>query len=83
MIHFMHHAPRQHRDLLRTLLEQHEPDKGDKIRNLILPSSSIDYARNRARKLVAEAQEALTPLPEGDAKAALAQAAQFVVDRPM
>lgn len=83
MIHFMHNAPRQHRELLRTLLEQHEPDKGEKIRNLILPSPSIDFARSRARKLVAEAQDALKVLPDSEAKAALSLAAQFVVDRPM
>src|SRR6476661_3486396 len=49
MIHFMRTAPREHRQLLRTLLESREPDKGEKIRNLILPSGSIQYAREAAR----------------------------------
>ena len=83
MIHFMHNAPRQHRELLRSMLQQHEPDKGEKIRNLILPSPSIDFARNRARELVAQALDALRMLPPSDARAALTHAAQFVVDRPM
>ncbi len=83
MIHFMQNAPRQHRELLRSMLQQHEPDKGEKIRNLILPSPSIDFARNHARELVAQALDALRMLPPSDARAALTHAAQFVVDRPM
>lgn len=83
MIHFMHHAPRQHRELLRSLLEGREADKGEKIRNLILPSESINYARGKARELVNEAVDSLRGLPESEAKAALTFAARFVVDRPM
>src|SRR4051812_37452178 len=49
MIHFLRTAPKEHRVLLRALLESREPDKGEKIRNLILPSNSIDYARDAAR----------------------------------
>ena len=56
MIHFVRNAPRQHRDLLHSLLSGKEPDKAEKIRNLILPSGSVDYARNRARALVDEAE---------------------------
>src|SRR5687767_3674404 len=46
MIHFMRTAPREHRLLLRSLLEGKEPDRAEKIRNLILPSKSIQYARD-------------------------------------
>jgi len=35
---FSPHCPREHRELLRTLLESRDVDKGEKIRNLILPS---------------------------------------------
>ena len=49
MIHFLRTAPRQHRDLFRSLLIGDEPDKAEKIRNLVLPSSSVEYSRNRAR----------------------------------
>lgn len=83
MIHFMAHAPRQHRELLRSLLSGAEPDKAEKIHNLILPSDSVDYARNKARELISQAIACLTPLPDTPAKAALTQAARFVVDRPM
>src|SRR5262245_58598754 len=39
MIHFMRTAPKAHRTLLQSLLEGREPDKVEKIRNLILPST--------------------------------------------
>src|SRR6185436_6490009 len=37
VIHFLRTAPREHRALLRSLLEGRDPDKVEKIRNLILP----------------------------------------------
>lgn len=83
MIHFMASAPVQHRELLRSLLSGREPDKAEKIRNLVLPSDSIDYARRKARALVDEAVECLGVLPESEAKSAMLTAARFVVDRPM
>ena len=83
MIHFMQHAPQEHRALLRSLLESREPDKVEKIRNLIVPSHSIDYAKDRARQLVDRARTALHSLPESDARRALDTMAEFVVTRPM
>jgi len=83
MIHFMKNAPRQHRDLLRSLLESHEPDLADRIRNLIVPSSSIGYARERAKQLCEDAAAGLSILPESEARMALEMAARFVVERPM
>ncbi len=52
MIHFMNTAPREHRTLLRSLLLSREADKVERIRNLILPSDSVQYATARARRLV-------------------------------
>ncbi len=83
MIHFMHNAPHQHRDLLRSLLGGSDPDKTEKIRNLILPSSSVDYARSRAHGLVQEAIDCLDVLEDSEARKALRLAAEFVVERPM
>lgn len=40
MIHFMQHAPKQHRELLQSLLEGRDVDKVERIRNLLLPSDS-------------------------------------------
>jgi octaprenyl-diphosphate synthase len=83
MIHFLRTAPKEHRVLLRTLLESREPDKGEKIRNLILPSHSIDYARDAARAHVDRARTAIVDLPDGDAKRVLDTMADFVINRPM
>jgi octaprenyl-diphosphate synthase len=83
MIHFMRTAPREHRKLLRSLLESREPDKVERIRDLVLPSKSIGYARQRARQLVDRARGAIEPLPDSDAKRALDTMAEFVMSRPM
>ncbi len=83
MIHFLRNAPQEHRSLLRSLLTAGEPDQLEKIRNLILPSPSIDYARNRARQLIEGARQSLQDLPESDAKRVLDTMAEFVISRPM
>src|SRR5947199_1664158 len=53
VIHFLRTAPPEHRKLLRSLIASREADKVERIRNLILPSDSINYAREKARQLVA------------------------------
>jgi geranylgeranyl pyrophosphate synthase len=83
MIHFLRTAPAEHRQLLRSLLGANEPDKSERIRNLILPSGSIDYARNKAREYAGQAREALRSLPESDARRVLEAMAEFVVSRPL
>ena len=82
MIHFMRNAPPEHQALLRSLLESRDGDKVEKIRNLILPSKSIAYARDRARHLINRAQQALAALPDSEACGALKTMAAFVVARP-
>jgi octaprenyl-diphosphate synthase len=83
MIHFLRTAPAEHRLLLRSLLQGNDPDKAERIRNLILPSDSIDYARGRARQFVERARAALTRLPDTEARRILDTMAEFVVSRPM
>ncbi|MBC8109415.1 MAG: polyprenyl synthetase family protein [Anaerolineae bacterium] len=83
MIHFLRTAPMEHRTLLRDLLASRESDKTEKIRNLILPSQSIEYAKNRARQLANRARTALDSLEPSDAKLALQLMSEFVVDRPV
>ena len=83
MIHFLQTAPAEHRALLRSLLNGHDADKADRIRNLILPSGSIEYARDRARELVNRARSALRVLPVSEARRSLDTMAEFVVSRPM
>ncbi len=81
MIHFLKHAAPQHRELLIGLLESHDGDKVERVRQLIGPSDSIAYARGEAQRLVEEAVGALSVLPVGEAREALVEAAQFVTVR--
>jgi octaprenyl-diphosphate synthase len=83
LIHFMGFAPRQHRDLLLSLLKSESHDKTEKIRNLILPSDSISFARNRAQEYVDEARQSLEALPDSEPRRVLDMLADFVVNRPM
>jgi octaprenyl-diphosphate synthase len=83
MIHFLRTAPQEHRSLLRSLLESNDADKVERIRNLLLPSGSIDYARGRAREFVDRARGALLNLPDTEARRVLDTMAGFVITRPM
>jgi octaprenyl-diphosphate synthase len=83
MIHFLRAAPAEHRALLRSLLAGNGPDKAERIRNLLLPSASMEYARERARDYARQAREAVAALPDSDARRVLETMAEFVVSRPM
>jgi octaprenyl-diphosphate synthase len=83
MIHFLRTAPAEHRQLLRSLLGSNDPDKAERIRNLILPSGSMDYAQAKAREYAGRAREALRTLPETEARRVLEMMAEFVVSRPL
>ena len=83
MIHFLRTAPAEHRALLRSLIGSPDADKVEKIRNLILPSRSIGYARDRAGQLIDRARAALAALPPGDARQSLDTMAEFVVTRAL
>jgi octaprenyl-diphosphate synthase len=83
MIHFLRTAPAEHRALLRSLLGSRDGDKTERIRNLILPSGSIDYARDEARKLIGRAKDALVSLPQSEARRTMELMADFVLDRPI
>ena len=81
MIHFMETAPAEHRTLLRSLLERNDADKAERIRNLILPSRSIEFARDRARQFIDRARTALATLPDSDARRVMDLMAEFVISR--
>ena len=57
LIHFLRTAPQEHRTLLRSLLTGPDPDRSERIRNLIVPSNSLQYARKCASKLVERAAQ--------------------------
>jgi octaprenyl-diphosphate synthase len=83
MIHFLRTAPPEHGALLRSLLSSRDADKVERIRNLLLPTQSLQYAHDRARQLVDKAQGAIADLPDSEAKNVLDTMAQFVIARPM
>jgi octaprenyl-diphosphate synthase len=83
MIHFLRSAPAEHRALLRSLLISRDADKVEQIRNLILPSPSIGYARETALRLVNQAKQNLSALPVSEPKRVLEMMADFVITRPM
>lgn len=80
IIHFLRTAPEDHRVLLKQLLKLGDSEQ---VRHLIAPSGSIQYARDEAKRYVGEAIGSLDDLPETDAKAALIEAANFVVARSL
>jgi octaprenyl-diphosphate synthase len=81
LIHFMRHAPAEHRNLLRSLLLTADPDKLEKIRNLILPSDSIAYARSRAADYVRDARSAVAEVLGVEARRPLELLAEYVIQR--
>ena len=81
LIHFLKTAPLQHRALLRSLLTGSEPDRGEKVRNLVMPSGSIEYAKNVAERYVQQALDAIASLVDSQAKRALETAARLVTHR--
>ena len=83
VIHFLENAPSEHRQLMRSLLQSRDADKLEKIRNLILPSPSIAYAREFAQRYVTQARQAVSKLPPTEARQTLDTMAEFSVNRPM
>jgi geranylgeranyl pyrophosphate synthase len=64
-------------------LEGNDPDKVERIVNLILPSDSVQYARQRARDLADRARTAVVGLPDSPSRRLLEQMAHFVISRPI
>ena len=83
MIHFLNNAPIEHRTLLRSLLVGRDADKAERVRNLILPSSSIGYAKERACQMVERARTELSGLRDSEPRRVLDAMAEFVVARAM
>jgi octaprenyl-diphosphate synthase len=83
MIHFLRTAPAEHQALLRSLLVGKDADKAERVRNLVLPSKSIQYAQDRARQLVDRARTTIAELPDTEARRVLDTMAEFVVSRAM
>ena len=83
IIHFFKTAPKQHRDLLLSLLKSNETDRVDKVCNLILPSTSLEYAREKAGQYIDAALRCMEGVADSPAKNALCTIAGFAVDRSL
>jgi octaprenyl-diphosphate synthase len=81
MIHFLATAAPTHRELLMSLLESTETDRVEHVRQLLIPSPSMTYARRQAALMVSEAIASLNVLPESEAKHILTDMAQFITVR--
>ncbi len=81
LIHFLRTAPAEHRSLLRALLRGQDGERAEKVRDLILPSGSLDFARQAAQGEVAKALACLQMLPRSPWRDALETAGAFVVVR--
>jgi octaprenyl-diphosphate synthase len=81
MIHFLATAAPTHQQLLISLLESDAPDRIDNARQLLIPSPSMRYARNRAQQLVDQAIAAIHDLPESEIRQILIDMARFVTAR--
>lgn len=81
LIHFLRTAPGNHRELLRSLLRSRDGEKVEKIRNLVLPSGSIEFAQAEATRLTREASMCLEDLPPSEARGVLEMICQFVTQR--
>ncbi len=81
IIHFLKHSPSEHQELCKSLLSGNDLRTAERIRNLITPSDSIQYAHDRARRLVQRAKSSIADLPESEAKKLLDTMADFVIER--
>jgi octaprenyl-diphosphate synthase len=81
LIHFLKTAPHEHRALLKSLLRSTDPDRPEKVRNLVAPSDAVAYAHAVAKRYVDEAIACLDGFAPSASAAALRDAARFVVAR--
>ena len=81
IIHYLRTASREKRNRMRAILEDPNADCIERVRELLLASDSINYARHRARDHVSRARAALADLAETKSKRLLDAMAEFVADR--
>jgi octaprenyl-diphosphate synthase len=81
LIHAMAHADDARRARLRGIVEAGDRDALPEVAAAIEAAGSLDYSRERARAYAAAAEDALSPLAENDAVAALRGLARYAVER--
>ncbi len=83
MIHFLATAAPSHRQLLISLLESETSDRIDNVRQLLIPSASMRYARNQAQQRIDQAIAAISILAESKIRQTLINMAHFVTAREL
>ncbi|GAB3728374.1 polyprenyl synthetase family protein [Luteimonas pelagia] len=81
LIHAMAHADDARRERLRGIVEAGDRDALPEVAAAIGTAGSLDYSRERALAYAAAAEDALAPLAENDAVAALRGLARYAVER--
>lgn len=83
VVHCLSRASEEDRKRLVAILSSHSRDKGevDAAIAILRKYGSVDYARQRALRLVAEAKKRLAALPDSADKSALLSIADYVVMR--
>jgi octaprenyl-diphosphate synthase len=66
---------------MRELLTSGDPAVRDDVRELLVSSGALQYARDRANQFAAEAERSISGLPDTPAKASLAELAQYTLAR--
>lgn len=81
LIHLLNHSTAGEADRLRGMLGEPSESNLAEVHRVLTANGSIASAEGVARRYVDAARDALDVLPESDAKAALAQVADFVLVR--
>lgn len=81
LIYLMQHGTGQQRELVRACIANGDEAHFDEILAAITSSGALDYTRQQAVVAVARAKASLSLLPAGTCKDALADLADFSVDR--
>jgi octaprenyl-diphosphate synthase len=81
LIHAMAHADDARRERLRGIVSAGDRNALPEVAAAIREAGSLDYSRNRARAYARAAEDALAPLADNDAVAALRGLARYAVER--
>lgn len=81
LIHYLRTQPAERRAHALALLRGSGPEQTREVERLLLDSDSLEYAQRQAHEHIRRAATVLDELPPSDARAALAEMAEFVVSR--
>ncbi|MGB9689789.1 polyprenyl synthetase family protein [Thermogutta sp.] len=81
IIHMLRHLSEPSRERIIGLLREQPPGFRHQVRQVMLETGSIDYAREKAAMFISDAVERLDDLPVSPASESLRQLAAFVIAR--